>query len=125
MTFGAGSANFLVNSPDAVAQAIMTRLRLELGEWFLDVTEGTAYQTQVLGYGTAKSRDIEVRNRILGTQGVSDIAEYSSANDSHRNFSVRGVVNTLYGAANIGATDAIVTVGRWNEFTWNGIATWG
>lgn len=103
MTFGQGSANFLVNSPAAVAQAVLTRLRLEEGEWFLDVTEGTPYQTQVLGYGTEKSRDVAIRNRVLGTPGVTEIVSYSSSVLPGRKFSVNATLNTLYGQANIQA----------------------
>lgn len=103
MTFGHGSANFLVNSPEAVAQAALTRLRLQEGEWFLDVTEGTPYQTEILGYGTAKSRDVAIRNRILGTPGLTDIVEYSSSVAPGRKFSVDAQANTLYGVANIQA----------------------
>lgn len=103
MTFGQGSLNFLVNSPEAVVQCAMTRLRLETGEWFLDVTEGTDYRTQVLGFGTLNTRDIEIRQRILGTQGVTDIVEYSSDTSVDRVFSVTALANTLYGVANVQA----------------------
>ncbi len=37
-TFGQGSKNFLVNSPQCVAQAVVSRLRLQLGEWFIDTS---------------------------------------------------------------------------------------
>lgn len=98
MTFGQGGLNFYVDSPEAVAQAVMTRLRLLVGEWFLDITEGTDYLTQVLGYGTEATRDIEIRARILGTQGVTDIQDYtSSVNPSTRLFSVKVTINTIYG----------------------------
>lgn len=96
-TFGQGSRNFLVNSPAAVAQAIATRLKLEVGEWYLDVTAGTPYRTQVLGYGSAASRDIAIRDRILGTEGVVEITSYSSTVDASRKFSVRADVLTVYG----------------------------
>jgi hypothetical protein len=39
-TFGGGSNDFLVNTPETVAQAVMTRLNLLQGEWFLDTTAG-------------------------------------------------------------------------------------
>lgn len=96
-TFGQGSRNFLVDSPEAVAQAVMTRLRLEVGEWFLDVTEGTPYQTRILGYGSANSRDIAIRDRIIGTQGVLEIVSYSSSLSVARKLSIRAVANTIYG----------------------------
>ena len=35
MTWGSGDKNFYYNQPEAVAQAVMTRLRLWSGEWFL------------------------------------------------------------------------------------------
>lgn len=96
-TFGQGSRNFLVNSPAAVAQAIATRLKLEVGEWYLDVTAGTPYQTKVLGYGSGASRDVAIRDRILATEGVVEITSYSSVVDTARKFSVRADVLTIYG----------------------------
>lgn len=39
----------LVNSPEAVAQAIKTRFLLWYGQWFLDTTEGTPWIQSVLG----------------------------------------------------------------------------
>lgn len=101
MTFGQGGLNFLVDSPETVGQAILTRLLLRTGEWFLDTTEGTAYDTLILGYGTRRSRDVEIRNRILGTQGVSEIVSYSSSVNDERRFSVQGDVSTIYGALDL------------------------
>lgn len=97
MTFGQGRLNFHVDSVEGVGQAVLTRLRLSQGEWFLDVTEGTPYETQILGYGTLDSRDVAIRDRVLGTQGVTEIAEYSSAVSADRRFSVQARVNTIYG----------------------------
>lgn len=111
MTFGAGGRNFLVNAPEGVAQAIKTRLRLEVGEWFLDLSSGTPYDTQVLGYGTADSRDIAIRDRILGTEGVLEIVEYSSSLNSGRRLSVAALVNTLYGRLNVAINGNNVVVG--------------
>lgn len=96
MTFGQGRLNFYVDQPEAVMQAIATRLRLQLGEWFLDITAGTPYETQVLGYGSKPSRDIALRNRIIGTQGVQELVSYSSNVSPDRKLSVNAVVKTIY-----------------------------
>jgi hypothetical protein len=101
MTFGQGSANFLVNSPDAVAQSIVTRLKLLTGEWFLDVTSGTDYAGAVLGRGTQQTRDVEIKSRIVETEGVLSLDTYSSSLSSKRQFSVAGTVTTIYGAINL------------------------
>lgn len=104
MTFGQGSLNFFVDSPEAVAQAAMTRLRLETGEWFLDVDEGTPYQTEVLGYGTAASRDVAISDRIVDTPGLTEITSYSSnLNPVTRLFTVDVKATTLYGPTTIQA----------------------
>lgn len=99
-TFGQGNSNFLINSPDAVAQAVMTRLLLMQGEWFLDITEGTPYGTKILGTGTSPFYDQAIRERILGSQGVIGIASYSS-NVQNRKLSVEATINTIYGATTI------------------------
>lgn len=98
MTFGHGSANFTVNTPATVAQAISTRLKLDEGEWFLDVTEGLPLN-QILGF-TRRTRDIAIRTRILQTQGVTGIVSYGSQLDSRtRAFTVEATVNTIYGSS--------------------------
>lgn len=101
-TFGVGGSNFLVDSPDAVAQAIQTRLKLITGEWFLDQTAGTPYYTDILGAGTESTRDIAVQTVILETQGVTGIVDYASYLDpSTRQFTVAATVSTQYGQTTI------------------------
>ncbi|TXH35312.1 MAG: hypothetical protein E6Q98_16095 [Rhodospirillaceae bacterium] len=101
-TVGHGGQNFYVNSPDAVAQAVLTRLKLLTGEWFLDVTEGTPYSTEILGAHTQATYDTAIRNRILGTQGVQSILSYSSdLNASTRSLRVAATIDTIYGQAEV------------------------
>ena len=99
-TFGQGDANFLIDSPAAVGQAVQTRLRLEQGEWFLDVREGTTYASQILGEHKQATHDQAIRARILGTQGVIEITEYSSV-VIDRNLKVNATINTIYGLTTI------------------------
>lgn len=88
---------WLVNTPACVAQAIETRLRLWLGDWFLDTTDGTPYNTQVLGERYNKAPDAAIKNRILGTPGVTSIVSYSSQFDGNtRIFTVNAQVQTQY-----------------------------
>lgn len=99
--FGAGSS-FLVNTPETVAQAIRTRLQLMKGEWFLDNTIGLD-KDAILGYGTQPTRDFEIQQLIIGTEGVTEITIYNSAING-RAFTVTATVNTLYGVATIKET---------------------
>lgn len=102
MLFGHGRSDFWKDVPDAPAQAVMTRLRLEEGEWFLDRTEGTPWNTRVLGKYTATTRDLVIRYRTKGTFGVLDIESYSSnLNRDTRAFSVDMTLSTIYGAARL------------------------
>lgn len=99
-TFGNSQANFLVDSPEAVAQAVLTRLRLSRGEWFLDITEGMPWGTDVLGVDTATTRDAAVRDIILGTEGVTELVTYASQVEG-RSFSVQATINTRYGETTV------------------------
>lgn len=89
-------AQFLINTPQAVAQAINTRLKLTKGEWFLDNREGLDL-SKILGVRTQATRDLEVQQRILGTPGVTSISDYQSS-ETNRNFTVTATVQTQYGA---------------------------
>ena len=98
--FGHGGADLLQDSPECVAQAVVTRLRLLRGEWFLDLTEGTPYVPAVLGRHTRETYDFAVRQRILDTEGVSGIAEYESLFDGEsRRLAVSARIDTVYGQA--------------------------
>ena len=65
MTFGQGGANFLVDSPAAVAQCVVTRLRLWEGEWYLALDEGTPYFQDVLGQYNPGLAAAVVQDRIV------------------------------------------------------------
>lgn len=97
MTFGLSAANFLINSPQGVAQCINTRLGLIKGEWFLDTTEGTDWGGKILGRQPKAGYDAEIRRVILGTQGVSQITAYSS-DLTNRALTINATVMTDYSA---------------------------
>jgi len=98
MTFGRGSANFLINTPAAIAQLVQTNLALFQGEWFLDVTTGMPWATEVLGANTQATYDLAIRDCILETQGVTEIVSYSSTrNPVTRSLTVSVTINTIYG----------------------------
>jgi len=103
--FGGQQADFYKDSPEAVAQAVHTRLRLTTGEWYLDTTEGTPWATDVLGKYTGSRYDAAIRQRILGTQGVTELTAYSSSLDAERRaLSVTATINTIYGTTTVQAT---------------------
>ena len=104
-SFGNNSFNFYVDAPEAVAQAVKTRLLLIEGEWFLDTTIGTPYQTQILGMGTVKKYDIAVQEVILNTEGVKSMLSYTSFLDTvTRALSIDVKLDTIYGAASLVTT---------------------
>jgi len=101
-TFGSGINNFLQNTPDAVAQAVQTRLKLWSGEWFLDVTEGTPYLSGILGKYTNDTVDQLIKQRILETQGVKSILDYQGVyNGDTRSYTVGATIDTVYGSTDI------------------------
>ena len=101
-----GAAAFLVNSPDAVAQAVSTRLDLSQGEWFIDVTDGTPWLQDILGKRQqGRNPDATIKQRILGTPGVNALTAYSSTFDGlTRTLTVAATLDTIYGSATITET---------------------
>jgi hypothetical protein len=69
----------------AVAQAIRTRLLLLLGEWWEDTEDGLPLYQKITGrpFGDEDKliADKEITERILGTAGVRELAQYSSRVD--------------------------------------------
>ena len=102
---GRGTGEFLKNS-EAVAQAIVTNLKLLLGEWWEDVNNGLPLWQSILGQPGSEinknSVDNIIRRRILdtnmdGTQLVSSIDDYSSQYSAQsRSYIFEAVVTTIY-----------------------------
>lgn len=98
--FGSGKNDFLVNTPEAVAQAILTRLKLWLGEWFADTSDGTGWNQSIVGKHSKNLYELTLRQRVLETQGVVNIIDFQSTLDPDtRRLTVSMTVNTVYGEA--------------------------
>lgn len=101
-TWGGSLANFYVDVPAAPGQAVVTRLRLAQGEWYLDSQPGTPYFTGVIGKFPQTTADSTIQNRIINTQGVIAIAKFQSIfNPTDRNYSVQASVDTQYGTTQV------------------------
>lgn len=101
-TFGRGDDTWLINSPEAVAQAIKTRFELWYGQWFLDTTEGTPWIQSVLGKQNPEVYSLAIRQRILETKGVNAITAFNTTVDtSTRRVTFTATVETLYGTTTL------------------------
>ncbi len=97
-SFGSGQLDFYRDVPEAVGQAAMTRLLLWVGEWFLDIDEGTPYMTGILGKHSQQTADTTIQDRIEGTEGFVSIEGYESILDAdNRSLYVSMRLNTIYG----------------------------
>ncbi len=100
--FGTGLNDFYVDQPEAVAQAIDSRLGLWLGEWFGNTSEGTGWTQAILGKDSQNLYELMLRQRVLETTGVVSIEQFeSSMNTQARRLKVSMVVNTIYGLSEI------------------------
>ena len=107
-TFGHGLSNFLINSPACVGQEVQTRLGLLQGEWYLDTSQGTPWNTEVFGYNTQSTRDLVIKNVILSTLGVTALQSFSSSlNPTNRKYSVSAEIITVYGVTTV---NSVLTV---------------
>lgn len=98
MTFGSQQGDFLRDSPEAVAQAVITRLRLWVGEWFLDTSEGTPYTRAVLGKYTRQTIEPAIRQRILDTANVTAITALDLQVDPDtRTATIQAAIDTAFG----------------------------
>lgn len=93
----------------AVAQTVSTRLRLFLGEYFRNITEGVAWFEQsngtdgILGKGmTLVQIESILRNRIARTEGVLKLLSFNLTFDiATRQMSIATSILTIYGVEEI------------------------
>lgn len=106
--YGSGQGNF-VSDIEAVAQAILTRLKLLQGEWWEDAGLGTPLFQSILGAtGTGSNPQLItllLQQRILGTPYVLEVRDVAGSYDAtSRGFSFSCTVLTAFGSLSIGST---------------------
>jgi len=101
--WGNGLANYLVDLP-AVAQCILTRLLLFMGEWWESTLDGTPWFQQILGTAPSGGSTLQqqvtliLQNRILSTPYVTGVSNLEVAmNTVTRSFSMTCDVQTAFG----------------------------
>ncbi|EOQ63891.1 hypothetical protein F935_01521 [Acinetobacter calcoaceticus ANC 3811] len=100
--FGSGKNDFLINSPETVTQAIFTRLKLWLGEWFADTSDGTGWNQSIVGKQSKNLYELTLHQRVLETPGVKSIVDFQSALDPEtRRLTVSMTVNTIFGEVSL------------------------
>lgn len=101
-TLGTGQ-DFYEDSPEAVGQAVKTRLELVAGEWYLDESAGFPWDKYILGKLPSNAYDSLIKSYILETRHVQSIVQYSSSLDREaRKLTVDATITTDYGQATIG-----------------------
>lgn len=66
---------------EAILQSLRTRLLLCLGDWFLDLGEGTDWIGSILGKHDDSVRRAELRRRAVGTDGVASVQRIEITHD--------------------------------------------
>jgi len=98
---------------DSIIQLTMQRLRLFLGEWFMDTQDGLPWYQQILVKNTDKATvDGLLRDCILSTPGVSALLAYNSSQDkSRRTMTVSFTILTATGKRLDGSVPITMTGG--------------
>ncbi len=71
VVFGRGRDSLHVDTPEGVAQNVMTRLLLWRGSWFFDEDAGTPWMTQGVGHNPLL--EVMLRESVLDTPHVKSI----------------------------------------------------
>src|SRR5690606_37543833 len=95
---------------EAIAQTIVTRLKLFLGEYFRDVTDGTPWFQQILGKpSNLNAVEAILRNRIARSPGVVRLLSFGLDFDlPTRSLSMRSTVLSVYGEQDVEYASATI-----------------
>lgn len=93
----------LVNGAEQVRQQLLIKLKLWVGEWFLDTDFGTPYLQSILGKQLTLSGAVAaIRKSILEVEGVQQITQFSyTFNNTTRTLSLEFTVSTPYGLVEV------------------------
>lgn len=88
-----------IGGREEIAQTVLTRLRLYLGEYFRDITDGTPWYEQILGkFQNLAAAEAALRARIANTPGVIRLTSFSADFDiATRKYTVTAGILTEFG----------------------------
>lgn len=89
----------VIKGADRVRQNVLIKLRLWVGEWFLDTEFGTPYIEKILGKRLSLSGAVAaLKKAILEVNDVQDITKFNyEFNRQTRSLSVDFICSTPYG----------------------------
>lgn len=99
-----------IHEREEIAQTCVTRLKLFLGEYFRDITDGTPWFQQILGkFESLNNVESILRNRIARTPGVVRLLSFNLDYDlQSRSIRISSYVLTQFGETEVlynGAVD--------------------
>ncbi|MFP2164544.1 hypothetical protein ACLEYI_06170 [Enterobacter ludwigii] len=90
------SGDHFVTGKEETRQACICRLRLFLGEYFLDATDGTPWFQSILGKTARDIAEANIKQRILSTRGVMAINTFDMTSDTRsRRFTVTATLTDI------------------------------
>lgn len=100
MVMGGGRA--YITDADAVRQAIATRLRLLIYEWWEDLDDGVPYWQQIIASRDKEAAEKIIKNRIQETEHVVSVLFFDADwNNESRTLDIRAGVQTEYGPVEV------------------------
>lgn len=90
------SGDLFVTGKEETRQACICRLRLFLGEYFLDATDGTPWFQSILGKTSRDIAEANIKQRILSTKGVMALNTFDMDSDTkNRKFTVTATITDI------------------------------
>lgn len=92
------SGRQFVEGRESVAQGVRARLRMFLGESFIDITQGTPWFQRILGKTPQDVAETNIKRRILAAPGVDRIRQFNFDSDrQERLYQISTVIQTESG----------------------------
>ncbi|MEY8709484.1 hypothetical protein [Mangrovibacter phragmitis] len=90
------SGAHFVTGKEETRQACICRLRLFLGEYFLDATDGTPWFQSILGKSSRDIAEANIKQRMLSTPGVIAINTFDMDSDrKNRKFTLSATLTDI------------------------------
>ena len=100
-SFGGNSNNFLTDK-EAVRQAVITRLRLLLYEWWENLEDGLPLWQQIMAQRDRNKAEQVIRERMVQTPHVMGLISFQRDwNNETRSLTITALFQTEYGEVGI------------------------